>query len=335
MNGTTYADTIWNLITPTAGIIVDTSSQTWSTSGIVVANSAPTSPKTGSLWVDTSTQLIAGTGPAAWTALTAWSSSTTYTAGPPASVVTRNGGTYVAVATSLNVDPATDNGSNWETVAAAGATGASGGTIALDATLTLGPQLGTPVSTGTSADGGHVHSANIIGSPKDYGLLGMSIPVESAVTTGSPTAGVAATATIRVPTSGTMSNVWLYISNAPVITNYAYISVYYGGTYGTTTLLGTSANQKNTWTSAGLYETNIGTNLSYTGSILTVAWWIDAGTSPSYLKAGLYLGLANASGLGFARFGSTGTGLTNTPPSAGFTPSLTGSNGAGYWVGVS
>lgn len=58
----------------------------------------------------------------AWSQPAPWNSSTSYVTGPPASVVTRNGGTYVCVHNNTNVDPATDGGTNWVQVAAPGST---------------------------------------------------------------------------------------------------------------------------------------------------------------------------------------------------------------------
>lgn len=60
-----------------------------------------------------------GSGPAAWTTPSAWNSVTTYSAGPPASVVTYGGETFVAVASSTNVSPDSD-GSKWVKVAQRG-----------------------------------------------------------------------------------------------------------------------------------------------------------------------------------------------------------------------
>lgn len=92
---------------------------------ISVAPSVNITPGTnGAKW-----QLVAGqggSGPAAWSPVAAWSSSTAYVSGPPASVVTYGGETYVAVAASSNVTPGTD-GAKWAKLAAKGADGSSGG----------------------------------------------------------------------------------------------------------------------------------------------------------------------------------------------------------------
>jgi hypothetical protein len=58
----------------------------------------------------------------AWSQPAAWNSGTSYVVGPPASVVTRGGGTYVCVVANTNVDPLTDGGAHWVQVAAPGST---------------------------------------------------------------------------------------------------------------------------------------------------------------------------------------------------------------------
>lgn len=60
-----------------------------------------------------------------WSAVSSWSASTTYSAGPPAAVVTRGGSTYVAARSSIAADPATSP-ADWILVAAAGAKGDKG-----------------------------------------------------------------------------------------------------------------------------------------------------------------------------------------------------------------
>lgn len=66
-------------------------------------------------------------GPGAWTAVAAWTAFTQYTAGPPASVVTYNGETYVAKASSGTwVSPSTFDGTKWVKIAAKGDTGPTG-----------------------------------------------------------------------------------------------------------------------------------------------------------------------------------------------------------------
>lgn len=72
-------------------------------------------------------------GPPAWSPVVTWSASATYYVGPPASVVTRDGGAYVAVNNSTGIDPATDNGQNWQQIAEAGT-----GAVTLSAILDTG-----------------------------------------------------------------------------------------------------------------------------------------------------------------------------------------------------
>jgi hypothetical protein len=61
----------------------------------------------------------------AWAPVTAWSSTTSYSAGPPASIVTDQGGTYVAIADNSNADPVSTP-ADWRLVAAPGAQGTTG-----------------------------------------------------------------------------------------------------------------------------------------------------------------------------------------------------------------
>ena len=67
------------------------------------------------------------TGPAAWSAVSAYSPTATYTAGPPASVVTDGGGTYVYIGSSDTAghDP-TSSPAYWEQIAERGASGPQG-----------------------------------------------------------------------------------------------------------------------------------------------------------------------------------------------------------------
>ncbi|MFS0886123.1 tail fiber protein [Aeromicrobium sp. 179-A 4D2 NHS] len=60
-----------------------------------------------------------------WSAVSAWSASVTYSAGPPASVVTRGGSTYVAARSSVAADPVASP-ADWILVAAAGVQGEKG-----------------------------------------------------------------------------------------------------------------------------------------------------------------------------------------------------------------
>lgn len=48
---------------------------------------------------------MGATGVAAWSAATAWNSASSYVVGPPASVVTYSGGTYVALVDNVNTTP--------------------------------------------------------------------------------------------------------------------------------------------------------------------------------------------------------------------------------------
>lgn len=71
------------------------------------------------------------TGPAAWKVMVPWSSAVTYGPGPPADVVSYNGGTFVALTTSTNLQPDTHPAA-WGVVAQSGASIAPGSIIAAD-----------------------------------------------------------------------------------------------------------------------------------------------------------------------------------------------------------
>ena len=64
-------------------------------------------------------------GVAAWSSVSAWNATTTYTPGPPASLVTYQGGAYVAVSGNVGTPPSTSSAS-WAQVAAPGQIGIQG-----------------------------------------------------------------------------------------------------------------------------------------------------------------------------------------------------------------
>lgn len=101
-------------------------------------------------------------GPAAWKATSPWSNAPAYTIGPPASVVTRAGGTYVAVAPSTGVDPVSDNGTYWMQVAAPGAVGSQG---------PIGP-AGSVGPTGPAGSAGATGATGPAGSTGSTGATG-------------------------------------------------------------------------------------------------------------------------------------------------------------------
>ncbi|WP_084816317.1 hypothetical protein [Frondihabitans sp. Leaf304] len=86
---------------------------------------------TGKTGATGATGKTGSTGPAGakgvnpWSAITTWDASTSYVAGPPASVVSYGGGAYVAVANTTGVLPDT-NKSAWLQIAAPGKTGPQG-----------------------------------------------------------------------------------------------------------------------------------------------------------------------------------------------------------------
>ncbi|RAI34597.1 hypothetical protein CH341_31320, partial [Rhodoplanes roseus] len=83
------------------------------------------------------------TGPAAWTGVAAWATGTIYTPGPPASVVTQGGSTFVCIGWHLAGTFAADLAAGyWRLVAAKGDTGATGPT---------GPASWLPIASWSSA----------------------------------------------------------------------------------------------------------------------------------------------------------------------------------------
>jgi hypothetical protein len=87
----------------------------------------PTGPAgaTGATGATGSTGATGPVGPASWSTVSAYDPSTTYSAGPPASAVTYQGGTYVYIGSTSSSALPTD-ATDWEQVAAPGATGAQG-----------------------------------------------------------------------------------------------------------------------------------------------------------------------------------------------------------------
>ena len=97
---------------------------------------------TSSQWVDATPALPGATGPAAWAPSVAWATATAYVAGPPASVVTKDGSSYVCLISHTSGTFATDlAAAKWLVLAAAGtngsngSAGATGGTQAIDFAL--------------------------------------------------------------------------------------------------------------------------------------------------------------------------------------------------------
>lgn len=121
---------------------------------------------TGATGVAGPTGATGATGPAgtaAWESVSPWSATATYTAGPPSSIVTFNGGTYLAVESNVAQQPGTSTA--WAQIAAPGIKGDKGDTGAAGpqgpvgaagpqgpAGLT-GPQGGTGATGAPGADG--------------------------------------------------------------------------------------------------------------------------------------------------------------------------------------
>lgn len=82
------------------------------------------------------------TGPAAWSAPTAWLTATAYTVGPPASVVTQGGETYVCLVSHTSGTFSTDlAASKWIKVAAKGSDGAGTGDVSSSSNFTVDNRL--------------------------------------------------------------------------------------------------------------------------------------------------------------------------------------------------
>ncbi len=97
-------------------------------------------------------------GPAAWTTLAAWVTSTAYTIGPPASVVSINGNTYVCLISHTSGTFATDLGAGkWGLVAQKGTDGAGTGDFSSNTAVSVDGEVvvfsGTAGKTGKRATG--------------------------------------------------------------------------------------------------------------------------------------------------------------------------------------
>ena len=127
------------------------------------------------------------TGPVGMTSQGAWDSGTTYAIND---VVTRNGATWIAVATSTGVDPATDNGSHWKELAAKGDLGTTGPTGVTGATGPSGPAgvTGVTGATGPSGPAGVTGATGLTGAdstvPGPTGLSGPTGPTGDTGLTG-------------------------------------------------------------------------------------------------------------------------------------------------------
>jgi hypothetical protein len=101
------------------------------------------------------------TGPSSWTAPAAWVTGTAYTAGPPASLVTFSGESYVCLIGHTSGTFATDLGAGkWIKVAAKGTDGAGTGTVVHTGSPTAGHVAVFGVDGDHIADGGALGAAS-------------------------------------------------------------------------------------------------------------------------------------------------------------------------------
>jgi hypothetical protein len=180
----------WN--SGTAYVIGDSVSLN-GTSYIAIANNTNQTPPNATYW-----QVLAAkgdTGPAAWTPPAAWTTATAYTVGPPASVVTQNGSTYVCIVSHTSGTFATDLAAGkWQLVAQRGNDGANyaatsttslvvgTGTKSLTTQLNLAYTAGARVRLSHAADITKYMEGLV--TAYDSGTGAMSINVLSAVGSG-------------------------------------------------------------------------------------------------------------------------------------------------------
>lgn len=346
---------------------IPTSSIIGSPSGmkLTVASSSPASPVDGDIWINSSDTAAAqvSTGPMWGTVPAAWSSSTTYSPGPPASIVTYNGSAYYALATSLNVTPGSDT-TKWSLLVSSGTNGSNGAAgqslnfrgawtattaympydvvtnagntyIATTsftssssfnvANWTLLAQAGTAGSIGQSGANAYDWT------PGDGGFLAWtydSVYIQNGQALSS--AGVASYSKIKVGISGTLTTIQLYITALAVGNTNSYVAVYRG-----TSLLGQSADLSATWQTTGLKSATIPGSVALTaGDVLTIIVWCGAATTlPTFGRAGNGYSAINA-GPTWAtagRFGTTGSGLTTSAPA---TLGALSNSSVAYWMGV-
>jgi hypothetical protein len=103
-------------------------------------------------------------GPAAWSPISAYNSGTQYSAGPPASVVSFNGETYVYIGSSPSTGTNPTNTSDWQQIAAQGNQGpqglpgcATGGSTSCTVVID-GNKIGPIVASGVSLTGSETFS---------------------------------------------------------------------------------------------------------------------------------------------------------------------------------
>src|SRR4029077_7073039 len=118
-----------------------------------------------------------------FTWLGTWIGTTTYV---PYNVVGRNGSSYQCVATNINTDPATDNGSHWQIIAQIGATGPQGTQGSTGPTGNLGPMgpKGPTGPRGTQGPQGPPVAAFSTTTAASWTITAGSNPITFTTTTG-------------------------------------------------------------------------------------------------------------------------------------------------------
>jgi len=124
----------------------------------------PTGPQ-GPIGLPGTTGAQGPVGPTAWTAVAAWAATIAYVVGPPASVVSYNGGTYVC--TTAHTSGASFDITKWQQMAAPGATGANGpqgpaGTVGATGANGAQGSIGPTGATGAAGPNGAAGPANTL-----------------------------------------------------------------------------------------------------------------------------------------------------------------------------
>lgn len=300
------------------------------------------------------------TAAAPWTAASVWSSSANYVPGPPANIVTYNGGSYIAIAPSNGTTPGTDT-TKWLQLAAPGAAGPAGpsginlrgaynnsttygindcvtynGSAFYASAGTTGVNPGTPSApnspwvllvsigaTGPSGSGGGAPYP----SPADQNLIAWNYDPAFISVNTAPGAGVVFFARTHVLTAVTITNIFAHIATAgaSLTANANYVGLYNSSG----TLLATSADQSTNWTTTGLKTMPLTTAQSVAAGYYFLAILTNGTTIPSFSRA------ASAAPVSALNAGTTsttprqatyGSSQTALPATLVLTSSLTNNN---------
>lgn len=164
-------------------------------------------------------------GPAAWSTIAPWNSTANYVAGPPADIVTYNGGAYVAVHANRGDQP--DNGSgNWVQVAAAGTQGPQGIPGPQGLTGSDGPQgdtgpAGLPGATGATGPAGSAGPTGPQGPAGPSDMYANGSPSDTLTASGTTVASMSVpagiyelnfNATAVNPSTTNSAEVWCFLN---------------------------------------------------------------------------------------------------------------------------